>query len=801
MSKSSPRGRSLSPAQVVSMLLVFVLLSTAGGILAAGFAMPAVGAAAAFTSASANFFDELPDDFDLLEPSQISVIKASDGTQIAQFYAENRIVVPLADISTNVQNAIIAVEDQRFYQHKGVDPTGIARAMVSNANGGSQGASTLTQQYVRNVLVEAAIQNDDPSAQSAATARSAGRKIREIKYALTLEQKYPDAKQRILEGYLNIAAFGPSTYGVEASARHYFSHSAKELSIPEAALLAGLTNAPGAYDPIAYPDKAKDRMDWVLDKMLEEQFIDQDQWQAGKNTKIEDLLHVTETVGGCGTAGTAAYFCEYVKSEIENSELFGATPKERSQRLLRGGLTITTTLDMNKQAAADAAVQEYVPTGDPSNVKAALSSVEPGTGRIVALSQNTNYGVATEDDPSTTQISLNADASHGGLENYDGTSGFQPGSTFKAFVLAEWYQEGHSGNDVFNTSPTTFGASDWTISCDPSKADKWTVGNANASEGGNHTVIQSTAQSINVGFARMTQQMDICNITDRAARLGVTTNSGNPLVPTPSIALGSQEVTPLQMASAYAAFAAHGLYCRPIAIDSILDADGNSLEVPSANCTQAMDSNAADKTAMTLTHVLDKNGTGKDAVLNGRQAAGKTGTTESMDNAWFTGFTPQLATSVWLGHSEGYSSMDHQYIGGRYYTTMYGSDAPVPLWKMYMDKALEGQPALGFTQVGLGVTPSAAPPSATGPEGQSGQDVQASSPAAGQSPVQSPAPSQQASSQGQPAQGQAPQAGASHPPSAGPGAQEGAGQSATQDSQDIPMTPPSQRSPQGKDGD
>ena len=783
------------------MLLVFVLLSSAGGILTAGFAMPAVGAAAAITNASANFFDELPDDFNVLEPSQISTIKASDGTQIAQFYAENRIVVPLAEISTNVQNAIIAVEDQRFYQHKGVDPTGIARAMVSNANGGSQGASTLTQQYVRNVLVEAAIQNDDPSAQSAATARSAGRKIREIKYALTLEQKYPDAKQRILEGYLNIAAFGPSTYGVEASARHYFSHSAKELSIPEAALLAGLTNAPGAYDPIAYPDKAKDRMNWVLDKMLEEQFIDQDQWQAGRDTKIEDMLHVTETVGGCGTAGSAAYFCEYVKSEIENSELFGATPKERSQRLLRGGLTITTTLDMNKQAAADAAVQEYVPTGDPSEVKAALSSVEPGTGRIVALSQNTNYGVDTEGDFSTTQISYNADGSHGGLENYDGTSGFQPGSTFKAFVLAEWYQEGHSGNDAFNTSPTTFGASDWTISCDPSKADKWSVGNANASEGGTHTVVQSTAMSINVGFARMTQQMDICNITDRAARLGVTTNSGSPLVPTPSIALGSQEVTPLQMASAYAAFAAHGLYCRPIAIDSILDADGNSLEVPSANCTQAMDSNAADKTAMTLTHVLDKNGTGKDAVLNGRQAAGKTGTTESMDNAWFTGFTPQLATSVWLGHSEGYSSMDHQYIGGRYYTTMYGSDAPVPLWKMYMDKALEGQPALGFTQVGLGVTPSAAPPSATGPEGQSGQDVQASSPAAGQSPVQSPAPSQQASSQGQPAQGQAPQAGASHPPSAGPGAQEGAGQSATQDSQDIPMTPPSQRSPQGKDGD
>ena len=711
------------------MLLVFVLLSSAGGILTAGFAMPAVGAAAAFTNASANFFDELPDDFEVLEPSQISNIKASDGTQIAQFYAENRIVVPLSEIAPTVQNAIVAVEDQRFYQHKGVDPTGIVRAVASNANGGSQGASTLTQQYVRNVLVEAAVQNDDPSAQSAATARSAGRKIREMKYALTLEQKYPDAKERILEGYLNIAAFGPSTYGVEASSRHYFSHSAKELTIPEAALLAGLTNAPGAYDPIAFPDKAKDRMNWVLDKMLEEEFINQDEWQAGHDTQIEDILNVTETVGGCGTAGSAAYFCEYVKSEIENSELFGATRDERSKRLLRGGLTITTTLDMSKQAAADAAVQEYVPTGDPSNVKAALSSVEPGTGRIVAMSQNTNYGLATEEDSSTTQISFSADASHGGLENTDGTSGFQPGSTFKAFVLAEWYQEGHSGYETMNTSPATFGPSSWRISCDPSKADTWTVGNANASEGGTHNVIQNTAMSINVGFARMTQQMDICDITRMAANLGVTTNSGQALTPTPSIALGSQEVTPLQMASAYATFAAHGVYCRPIAIDSITDADGKPTEVPSAGCTQAMDGTAADKTAQTLTHVLsDKTGTGKDVPLNGRQAAGKTGTTESMDNAWFTGFTPQLSTAVWLGHSEGYSSMDHQYVGGRYYQTMYGSDAPAPLWKMYMDAALAGQPAVGFNQVGLNVAPAGASSSdGSSSDGQSAGGAQNSS--------------------------------------------------------------------------
>ena len=798
------------------MLLVFVLLSSAGGILTAGFAMPAVGAAAAFTNASANFFDELPDDFEVLEPSQISNIKASDGTQIAQFYAENRIVVPLSEIAPTVQNAIVAVEDQRFYQHKGVDPTGIVRAVASNANGGSQGASTLTQQYVRNVLVEAAVQNDDPSAQSAATARSAGRKIREMKYALTLEQKYPDAKERILEGYLNIAAFGPSTYGVEASSRHYFSHSAKELTIPEAALLAGLTNAPGAYDPIAFPDKAKDRMNWVLDKMLEEEFINQDEWQAGHDTQIEDILNVTETVGGCGTAESAAYFCEYVKAEIENSELFGATREERNKRLLRGGLTITTTLDMSKQTAADAAVQQYVPTADPSNVKAALSSVEPGTGRIVAMSQNTNYGVEVEGDSSTTQISLNADAAHGGLENYEGTSGFQPGSTFKAFVLAEWYQEGHSGYESFNTSPTTIGASQWTISCDPSKADTWQVGNANASEGGNHNVIQSTAMSINVGFAKMTQQMDICNITDLAAKLGVTNSSGDPLTPTPSIALGSQESTPMQMAAAYAAFAAHGVYCRPIAIDSIDDAEGNPVDVPSANCTQAMTSDAADKTAMTLTHVLSKDskGTGKDVALNGRPAAGKTGTTESMDNAWFTGFTPQLSTAVWLGHSEGYYPMDHQYVGGRYYQTMYGSDAPAPLWKMYMDAALAGQPAQNFNPIGLSAMPSGAPSAGGGDQAPGAVDNSSDSatPAAEQSSADAPVPQTQPSqepqgqvSQGQPSQDQAqaqqPRAQASQGAPIGTEPSR-SGIAPEQGNQNTPATPPNDWAPpeNNKDG-
>lgn len=708
MAKSSARGRSLAPPQVVSMLVVFLALSGVGGVLSAGFATPFVGVTAALTKASAELFEELPSDFNVQQPSQISTLYASDGQEITQFYAENRIVVPLSQISVNMQNAIVAVEDQRFYQHQGVDPTGMVRALVSNNAGGSrQGASTLTQQYVRNTLIETGLRNDDHKIIRDATESTVARKLREMKFALSLEQKY--SKQQILEGYLNIAAFGPSTYGVEASARHYFSHSAAELSIAEAALMAGITNAPAAYDPITYPEEAKDRMDWVLEKMYEEEFITTEEYEEAKNTQIADLLSVTETVGGCAAAGSAAYFCEYVVSEIENSELYGATEAERRQRLMRGGLEITTTIDLALQGAADGAVQEYVPTGDPSNVKAALVSIEPGTGRIVAMSQNTNYGNAYEGDPTATQISFSADASHGGMVNSDGTSGFQPGSTFKAFVLAQWYAEGRSGYTTMNTDPATFPASTWRISCDPSKADTWRVGNANSAEGGTHNVIQNTAMSINVGFAHMTAAMDICSITSLAASLGVTNNDGEALTPSPSIALGSQEVTPVQMANAYATFAAHGVYCRPIAIDRIVDGEGNDMPVPSADCTQAMDATAADQTALTLTNVMTSQGTGRSAILNGRPSAGKTGTTERMDNAWFVGFTPELSAAVWLGHSDGYYPMDNQVVGGRYYYTMYGSDAPAPLWKTYMDAALAGQPASSFPQVSLGAQPKTPP--------------------------------------------------------------------------------------------
>jgi len=667
------------------MLVVFLTLSGVGGVLSAGFATPFVGVTAALTKASAELFEELPSDFNVQQPSQISTLLAADGSEIAQFYAENRIVVPLSEISVNMQNAIVAVEDQRFYQHQGVDPTGMVRALVSNNSGGSrQGASTLTQQYVRNTLIETGLKNDDHKIIKDATESTVARKLREMKFALSLEQKY--SKQQILEGYLNIAAFSPSTYGVEASSLHYFNKHAKDLTVAEAALLAGTTNAPSAYDPESQPELAKNRRDWVLSKMLEEKFITQEQYDEAVSSEIQ--LDVQEAPAGCGAAGNYAYFCTYVVNEILGSENFGPDVASRRQLLTRGGLKITTTLDRARQDAADGIIQANTPIGDSDGANSTIVSVEPGTGRIQALAQNTNY----EDS----QLVFAADAKHGGVELPDGNVGFQPGSTFKALILAEWLKTGHTAGQTVNASaPRTYPPNTFNIPCAPElAAGSWTVNNVAGTNAGNMSVRDATKQSINVGFTEMLRQLDVCDVTQFAASIGVSKADGSQLDPDPSLALGAKPVPPLSMANAYATFASGGKYCKPVAIDSILDASGTSMAVPSADCTQAMDQNVADQTAITLQATSEPNGTAKDAGI-GRAIAGKTGTTDEAENAWFVGFTPQLSTAVWIGDAkESNKSLAGRTIGGKYFERMYGSDLAVPMWRDYMSQALANEPAV-----------------------------------------------------------------------------------------------------------
>ena len=685
MAKSSARGRSLTPPQVVSMLVVFLTLSCVGGVLSAGFAAPFVGATAALTKASAELFEELPSDFNVQQPSQISTLLAADGTEITKFYAENRIVVPLNSISVNMQNAIVAVEDQRFYQHQGVDPTGMVRALVSNNAGGSrQGASTLTQQYVRNTLIETGLKNDDHKIIRDATESTVARKLREMKFALSLEQKY--SKQQILEGYLNIAAFSPSTYGVEASSLHYFNKHAKDLTVAEAALLAGTTNAPSAYDPKSQPELAKNRRDWVLAKMLEEKFITKQQYDEAVNSEIK--LNIQDSPAGCGAAGSYAYFCTYVVNEILGSENFGPNVAARRQLLTRGGLKITTTLNLERQSAADSVIQARTPIGGSDGANSTIVSIEPGTGRIQALAQNTNY----EDS----QLVFAADAKHGGIELPGGNVGFQPGSTFKAIILAEWLKTGHTPYQMLNASaPKNYGPNTFTVSCDPERAaGPWPVNNVAGTSAGMMTVREATKQSINTGFTEMLRDLDVCEVTKLAASMGITKADGSQLDPDPSIALGSAPVPPLSMANAYATFASGGKYCKPIAIDQILDASGTSMAVPSADCTQVMDQGTADETAKTLRATSEPGGTAKDAVF-GRPIAGKTGTTEEAENTWFVGFTPQLSTAVWIGDAtESGRSLVGRTIGGVYFPKIYGSDLAVPMWRDYMSQAVANDPAL-----------------------------------------------------------------------------------------------------------
>ena len=666
------------------MLVVFLVLSSVGGILSAGFAAPFVGVTAALTRASAELFEELPSDFNVQQPSQISTLLAADGTEITKFYAENRIVVPLSSISVNMQNAIVAVEDQRFYQHQGVDPTGMVRALVSNNAGGSrQGASTLTQQYVRNTLIETGLKNDDHKIIKDATESTVARKLREMKFALSLEQKY--SKQQILEGYLNIAAFSPSTYGVEASSLHYFNKHAKDLTVAEAALLAGTTNAPSAYDPKSQPELAKNRRDWVLAKMLEEKFITKQQYDEAVNSEIK--LNIQDSPAGCGAAGSYAYFCTYVVNEILGSENFGPNVAARRQLLTRGGLKITTTLNLERQSAADSVIQARTPIGGSDGANSTIVSIEPGTGRIQALAQNTNY----EDS----QLVFAADAKHGGIELPGGNVGFQPGSTFKAIILAEWLKTGHTPYQMLNASaPKNYGPNTFTVSCDPDRAaGPWPVNNVAGTNAGMMTVREATKQSINTGFTEMLRDLDVCEVTKLAASMGITKADGSQLDPDPSIALGSTPVPPLSMANAYATFASGGKYCKPIAIDRILDASGTSMAVPSADCTQAMDQGAADLTASTLTATSQRGGTAQQAVF-GRPIGGKTGTTDDNNDAWFVGFTPQLATAVWIGHAGSPRTLNYQQIGPHYVDVMYGNTIAVPMWRDYMSQAVGNDPVL-----------------------------------------------------------------------------------------------------------
>lgn len=697
---------TLNPFQMVGLLAVFLLLSILGGVLTAGLVVPLAAGASVGTKTVTDTFYELPTILDIDQPSQSTKIYASDGkTLLASYYAENRLVVPLEDISPHLQNAVIATEDQRFWSHGGVDIRGTARALVTNVvtdDSSGQGGSTLTQQYVKNVLINKATRENDLAAINAAREGTISRKAREAKLAINVEKSM--SKEEILNNYLNIAPFGSKVYGVETAANYYFGKSAKDLSIVEAATIAGITQRPSLYDPSLNPEKNETRRNIVLGLMYQQGYITKAEYDEAIATKVEDTLNLQKLTNGCEGAGRNGFFCDYVTKVIISDPVFGETEEDRLSLLYRGGLEIVTTLDLNQQKIAYDTLRADVPVDNKYGIASALSAIEPGTGKIKAMTQNRDYQAGGGKKDGYTAVNYNTGSAMGG------SNGFQSGSTFKVFVLAEWLKKGHTLNETVDATKRTWQEREFNSSCASFGRTPWPPGNSDGLGSGRRSALQATATSINTAYVAMLSQLDLCSVADTAiavgfkpsvqsADTGVVVRNGIKIIP--SMVLGVQETAPLDMANAYATFAAGGVHCNPIAITKVTNREGEELPVPQANCQQVIDTPTANAVTYALTKVVSGSGGAANARLaGGRPAAGKTGTTNDNIAAWFVGYTPQLSTAIWMGNpANSKTKMVNVTINGKYHRRVYGSSIAAPMWKKFMDGALKDEPKTGFPKV------------------------------------------------------------------------------------------------------
>jgi len=679
------RFRPARESGFLTRVTLFLGCSVLAGLLVAGLTLPLVGGLGLAARDSSEGFYSLPGELEIPPLPQRSRILAADGSLIATFYDENRISVALSDVTPVMRQAVIAIEDSRFYDHSGIDLRGTMRAFINNQSGDDvQGGSTLTQQYVKQVLLAQASrisdENERDAAKKAAIEQSYSRKLRELRYAVALEERY--TKEQILERYLNIAYFGAGAYGVEAAAKRYFRTTARELTLVQAATLAGIIQQPTAYDPIRNPERALARRNIVLSRM-EAVGVATPAEVAEATAAPLEIKEPKRQGNGCNES-RVAFFCDFVLKTILNDPVFGEKQSDRRDLLLRGGLTITTTLDRDTQRAAQDALANYVDPKD--KVASALATVQPGTGEIRAIAVSRGYG----DRKGEIKFNPATDRAYGG------SSGFQAGSTFKPFVAAAALEAGYPFSyPIFAPYQADIGDVE---GCTGTLTDEWKPFNETTSENGTYTLQSGIEGSINTYFAQLEERVGVCRPWEIATALGMNRADGKQLDgPFKSFTLGVDEVSPLSMAEAYATFAARGRHCNSIAILEVTDPDGNRLDVPNADCKRAIEADVADGINELLQGVMTR-GTGARASI-GRPAAGKTGTTNRRVSVWFVGYTPELSTAVWAGNPSpppsGYP-LQNRVIGGTYYGDVCGGCLPGPIWRQMMSTALADTPSSSF---------------------------------------------------------------------------------------------------------
>ena len=650
--------------------LAMIVISALIGAGFAALATPAVIAATSTTEKVTDLWADFPSELPIAAAlPQHVVLLDKDGAEFARFYSENRIPVTFEQISPNFANALVATEDSRFYQHSGVDFPGIARALVKNLENDNrvEGASTITQQLVQNILISNARDDAERAVAKGDTYES---KIREVKYAVNLEKTM--SKQEILATYSNAVYFGNLAYGVEAASRVYFSTDAASLTVPQAALLVGVLQSPTKYDPYAQPEAAQQRRDQVIERMVDEGYLTAEDAAAAEATPIQ--LQRGETPSGCATSAYA-YYCALVRDELVSNVAFGATVEERQETLRRGGLTITTALDRGASDAATRAVTEAL--GNANRVGSAVAVVVPGTGHIAAVAENRTWD--------QTQFVF-------------ATSQFPPGSVMKPLTLVTALEQGLPISTKFTANGPYFSKV-----LDSPKKGYTNFGNAQL---GSIDARSAIRQSVNIYFVKMIEKTTVLSVVDMARRLGITTINTDANLPgavgprTGSFALGTTDVKPVEMANVYATFAAGGIKCNPIAIVSaVRTTTGEAVATPAPDCHQEISPAIAAQMADALQGTFQGGGTlAGVGRLPGRETAGKTGTTDDSAANWTVGMTPQFATAVWVGDPLGgfqYPLTRVQAYGRNYYKPT-GSSIAGRIWKAVMVDLHAGLPAVPF---------------------------------------------------------------------------------------------------------